>query len=106
MGYFSSIYADDRLPHRAKAVYMYLKDRSDREGRCWPGVKTIAKDLRLSTSTVKRAVADLVDHGYLEKENRYRENGGQSSNLYTLKQAQPPAKGSLRPFTEPGPGSP
>ena len=27
MGYFDSIYSDDNLPHRAKAVYMYLRDR-------------------------------------------------------------------------------
>ena len=28
MSYFGSIYADMELPHQAKAVYMYLKDRS------------------------------------------------------------------------------
>ena len=85
MGYFSSIYADDRLPHRAKAVYMYLKDRSDKNGRSWPGIKTIARELNVSTSTVKRAVDDLIRFGYMEKETRFRENGGQTSNLYTLK---------------------
>lgn len=85
MGYFSSIYADDRLPHRAKAVYMYLKDRSDKNGRSWPGIKTIARELNVSASTVKRAVDDLIRFGYLEKETRFRENGGQTSNLYTLK---------------------
>lgn len=87
MGYFSSIYADDRLPHRAKVVYMYLKDRSDKNGQSWPGIKTIARELNVSTSTVKRAVDDLIRFGYMEKETRFRENGGQSSNLYTLKQA-------------------
>ena len=87
MGYFSSIYADDRLPHRAKAVYMYLKDRSDKKGQCWPGIKTIARALNVSTGTVKRAVDDLIRLGYMEKETRFRENGGQTSNLYTLKQA-------------------
>lgn len=87
MGYFSSIYADDRLPHRAKAVYMYLKDRSDKKGQSWPGIKTIARALNVSTSTVKRAVDDLIRLGYMEKETRFRENGGQTSNLYTLKQA-------------------
>lgn len=85
MGYFSSIYADDRLPHRAKAVYMYLKDRSDKNGQSWPGIKTIARELNVSTSTVKRAVDDLIRFGYMEKETRFRENGGQTSNLYTLK---------------------
>ena len=35
---------------------MYLKDRANRSGTCWPGINTIAKDLHLSRSTVKRAL--------------------------------------------------
>ena len=58
MSYFDTIYADTLLPHRAIPVYMYLKDRSGSTGSCWPGIKTIAKDLNLSRSTVKRALAD------------------------------------------------
>ena len=46
---------------------MYLKDRSNRAGSCWPGIKTIARDMNLSRSTVKRALADLEQHGYLAK---------------------------------------
>ena len=38
---------------------MYLKDRADSQGQCWPGIKTIASDLNLSRSTVKRALNDL-----------------------------------------------
>ena len=34
MSYFGTIYADTELPSRAKAVYMYLRDRSDAEGEC------------------------------------------------------------------------
>ena len=45
MSYFDTIYADTFLPHRAIPVYMYLKDRSGSTGSCWPGIKTIAKDL-------------------------------------------------------------
>ena len=41
MSYFDSIYADTLLPPRAVSVYMYLKDRSNRAGSCWPGIKTI-----------------------------------------------------------------
>ena len=84
MGYFTSIYAED-LPHRAKAVFMYLRDRADRDGRCYPAIGTIAKELKLSRSTVKRAIADLEKTGHLQKEQRWRENGGKSSLLYTLK---------------------
>ena len=45
MSYFGTIYADTELPSRARAVYMYLRDRADSEGKCWPGIKTIASDM-------------------------------------------------------------
>lgn len=85
MGYFESIYADNSMPHRAKAVYMYLRDRMDAEQRCWPGIRRIAMDLRLSRSTVKRALKELEQRGYLQRERRSRENGGDTSNLYIVK---------------------
>ena len=85
MGYFSAIYSED-LPHRAKAVYMYLKDRCNQNNQCDPAIGTIAKELRLSRRTVERAIADLEQAGLLMKEQRWRENGGRSSLLYTLKQ--------------------
>lgn len=84
MSYFGTIYADTELPSRARAVYMYLRDRSDAEGKCWPGIKTIASDMKLSRSTVKRALADLEHHGYLNKLPRYRANGSSTSNLYSV----------------------
>ena len=84
MSYFGTIYADTELPSRARAVYMYLRDRSDAQGKCWPGIKTIASDMKLSRSTVKRALADLEQRGYLKKIPRYRENGSSTSNLYSL----------------------
>lgn len=83
MGYFDSIYAAD-LPHRDVGVYMYLRDRSDAEGRCWPGIKRIAADLHLSRSTVKRALADLERAGFLTRQERRRENGSRTSNLYII----------------------
>ena len=84
MSYFDSIYADTLLPPRAVSVYMYLKDRSNSAGSCWPGIKTIAADLGLSRSTVKRALNELVQMGYLTKSARYRSNGSHTSNLYRL----------------------
>jgi DNA-binding transcriptional MocR family regulator len=82
--YFGTIYADVELSHRARAVYLYLHDRADAQGKCWPGIKTIAADLALSRSTVKRALEDLTRRGYLVKEPRYRSNGSNTSNLYTI----------------------
>ena len=90
MSFLREIYPDDALGHRAKAVYLYLRDRSDAEGKCWPGIKTIAADLGLSRSTVKRALSDLERSGYLERTSRFRENGSHTSNLYTLLPRPPP----------------
>jgi DNA-binding MarR family transcriptional regulator len=83
MGYFSSVYAAD-LPHRAVAVYMYLKNRAGKDKACFPAIGTIAADLKLSKRTVERALADLEKAGFLRRETRWRPRGGQSSNLYVL----------------------
>lgn len=47
-------------------------------------IGTIARELKLSRSTVKRAIVDLEQSGRLRKEQRWRENGGKSSNLYYI----------------------
>ena len=85
MSYFGSIYADQELSNRAKTVYMYLKDRSNADGTCWPSVRWIAEDLKLSRRTVQRALADLTHHGFLECTHRRRPNGSLTSSLYRIK---------------------
>ena len=84
MSYFGHIYADEELPSRAKTVYMYLCDRSNKDGKCWPGIKTIARELNLSRSTVKRALDDLYQAKLITRETRRRENGSLTSNLYSI----------------------
>lgn len=84
MGYFNPIYSSD-LPHRARAVYMYLKDRTNKDGTCWPSVRTMARDLHFSRATVQRALNDLCTAGFLSRESRWRENGGCTSNLYKIR---------------------
>ena len=83
MGYFDSIYSSS-LPHRARAVYMYLKDRTNKDGVCWPSIKTIAREMNLSRATVCRALNDLCNAGLLDKDERWRENGGRTSNIYKI----------------------
>ena len=70
------------LPHRAIVVYMYLRDRADKNGSCFPAISTVASDLKMSKSTVKRALNDLEKAHYIRHERRYRQSGGNSSNLY------------------------
>ena len=73
------------LPHRAVAVYIYLFDRANKEGQCWPAVPTIAREIKLSKATVRRAIRDLRKAGLVETEQRYRTKGGKSSLLFQLK---------------------
>lgn len=73
------------LPHRAVSVYIYLFDRADKNGECWPAIPTIAKELKLSESTVRRALKDLKKAGLITTEQRYRTKGGKSSLLYKIR---------------------
>ena len=68
------------LPHRAIAVYTYLY----KNGECWPSVKTIAGDIKLSPATIRRAIKDLRKAGLIETKQRFREQGGKSSLLYKI----------------------
>ena len=40
------------LPHRAVSVYVYLKDRANKDGECWPAIPTIARELKLPVKFV------------------------------------------------------
>lgn len=72
------------LPHRAVAVYLYLLTRINKEGTCYPAISTIARELKQSKSTVKRAISDLERNGFIRKKQRWRENGGKSSLLFEI----------------------
>lgn len=73
------------LKSRALSVLIYLIDRSNTDLTCFPAIPTMAEQLHISVSTVKRALKELMDSGFLKKDSRFRENNrGQTSNLYTL----------------------
>ena len=83
MGRLDFLYRMD-LPHRAVSVYIYLYDRANKNGECWPAIPTIAKESKFSQSTIRRALKDLRKAGLLETKQRYREKGGKSSLLYKI----------------------
>ena len=82
MSYFNEIYNDPELSARAKQVLVYLHDRANRDGESWYAINTMAKDLSLSRSTIKRALAELIRQERVEKSSRFRRNGGCTSNCY------------------------
>lgn len=83
MTYDRKIYEAD-LPHRAIAVYIYLQNRANKRRILLPSNRYHCKELHLSASTVKRAVRDLEENGYIRKTQRWRENGGRSSLLFEI----------------------
>ena len=72
------------LPHRAISVYIYLADRANKDGICWPSIPTISKDLKLSESSTRRGIDDLRKAGLVQTEQRYRGNGGNTSLLFKI----------------------
>ena len=84
MSFFNAVYGDQELSSRAKMVCLYLHDRANKDGESWYAIGSIARDLHLSRSTVNRAIQDLLRLGWIEKQPRYRKNGGCTSNLYRI----------------------
>lgn len=60
--------------HTVQEPSICIFQSSDKEDKCYPAIGTIARELKLSRSTVKRALADLEKSRYLRKEQDWREN--------------------------------
>lgn len=81
---YESVFKDD-LSFSAQSIYRYLRYRQGKNKNCYPSHKMIAADTKCSVSTVKRAIAELIKAGYIEKVNRRRSNGAKTSNIYICK---------------------
>ena len=101
MSYFGSVYERRDISGSVKAVYIYLLDRANSKGECWPAVSTIGKELSLSRRTVQRAISELESKGLLAREDRWRENGGRSSNLYYVSAPEQEKADPSRPGRSP-----
>ncbi len=73
------------LSHKAVSVYCYLCGRADKNGECYPSVRRITDDLKLSKATVFRAFNELEENGLLKRVPRYHTQGGRRSSLYRIK---------------------
>lgn len=74
-----------RLPANAVNVYKVLLQYANRTTWCcFPSVRTIAHDTKLSERTVRRQLNILEAKGYILRIPRKRENQGYTSNMYFL----------------------
>ena len=58
------IYAAEISP-AALRVIMALGEYADREGHCWPSQARLGRDCRIDRATVNRAIAELIEAGFL-----------------------------------------
>lgn len=76
----------------AKAVLMALADHADAEGKAWPKLKTLAEITSMTERHVRRQIGMLEERGLLAREDRFRRDGGQTSNIYRLAIERPTAE--------------
>nr|WP_312579596.1 helix-turn-helix domain-containing protein [Sedimentibacter sp.] len=75
---------NNQIDVHSKIVYAGLKKFSNVEGICFPSRNTLVELCKISLSTVRKAINNLIDAKILDKQERFRENGSQTSNLYSL----------------------
>lgn len=75
--YMERAFSSELRP-RARLVLQVLVLHCNKEGECFPSIKTIAAKCGYGISTVKRALDELVEAGYIIKQARFdeRKNGG------------------------------
>lgn len=81
----------------ALRVYWELARMANTEGACWPSVGTIAERAGMNEKTARTAIAELEKAQAVSIESRTREEGGQTSNLYTVNLAPPSQKLGVPP---------
>lgn len=80
------------LTPNAMRVYMHLARRADADGMAWPSYQSIGDHCFKSVSDnpatrksfARRALDELIEANLISKQAREREDGGQTSNGYSL----------------------
>jgi hypothetical protein len=75
------VWEDQRHGGQELLLLLALADFANDEGFCWPAVQTLAKKVRVSESSIHRALADLETEGSI---SIYEKGGGRRSNTYCL----------------------
>lgn len=94
----------DHAEHSDRAVRLFavLHRYADTGGNAFPGRRLLAKRMHCSSSSLDRALDELIATGAVATVPRYREDGSQSSNDYWLWPATPPVTGGVSTGEEGG----
>jgi hypothetical protein len=72
------------LPMTQKFVLVALADKADESHSCFPGQKMIAEMVGAGERTIRRALDQLEEAGYIERQRRTVEGGWRTSDRYVL----------------------
>lgn len=72
------------LPTTRKFVLVVLADLADENDSCFPGQPRIAATIGASVRTVRDALGQLEESGYIIRHERRRLNGSRTSTRYVL----------------------
>ncbi|MDO7786104.1 helix-turn-helix domain-containing protein [Desulforamulus aquiferis] len=78
------IWDEDGLTFYAKGIYCLLAKFADKEGRCWPSLKTLKEHSSISKPTIIKAITELKSRGYVQIDKRKTVNGDFDHNVYVL----------------------
>lgn len=69
-------------PSEMQVYHAILKYANRTTWRCYPSVSTIMKDTGLGERTIRSAIKVLVDREIIWKQERRRDDKGNTSNMY------------------------
>ena len=76
---------DIELPTSEKIILILLADNAnDESGECWPSQGYLAKRSGMTRQNVNLVIKRLQEKEYILVEHRYRPDGGQRANVYTV----------------------
>ena len=85
----------------AKIVLYWLADHHNGEtGQCNPSINRLAKCCEMSRRSVENHLQTLQDAGLIKVSNKFREQGGQTSNIYTLCMIDTPTQNLRTPHAK------
>ena len=93
------IITDPRISHGAMRLYALLARYANGDSEAWPKRKTLAAEIPgrssgehgVSLTSIDKWISELVQAGALTRDLRFRDNGMQTSTLYTVEMIPVPA---------------
>lgn len=73
-----------KLSHPARTLWLALNTYADRNAECFPGMESLSVRMGISARRLRILRKELVSKGFLRVQKQFRNNGGQTSNRYTL----------------------